>query len=222
MSSPLRNTIQLQLALECVGLNDLGFLERIPGPDPDDIARVYAFRDTNGCSMFIRAEVPRSVKNQLLALDPEGAFEDKARVVGIFGNIDPCEEIRQWETYMLLDEPSPGEFPSVAQIPWEIKDHDYQVSFSSSRVIHVILQKGETVSSCISVRENDNSAECYVFTENGYRKRGYGRQVTASWAASIIRKRKIPFFSHARDNESSRMLAKSLSFLHAHSLITYV
>lgn len=218
----MKDYVRLQLSLECIGLNDQGFLVRTPGPDPDDIARLYAFSDTNGCSMFIRADVPRSVKNQLLALGPERAFEDKVRVEGIFVKIDPCEEIRQWETYVLLEGPSTEEFPSVAQIPWQSKDHNQRVSFSSSRENHVILQEGEIISSCVSVRENDASAECYVYTEKDYRRRGFGRQVTASWAASIIRKGKIPFYSHARDNEPSRKLANGLSFLQAHSLVTYV
>lgn len=214
--------VQIQLSLECIGFNYQGFLVRIPGADPDDIARLYAFHVSNSFSIFFRSDVPPSIQEQIIAIGPEKAFEDHASVEAIFSQYDPCDEIRKWETYVLIEEPSDEEFPSVTQIPWQPMEHDQRASFSSSRDQHVITQEGEVVSSCVSVRENDASAECYTFTEPDYRRRGFGKQVTASWASSILRLRKIPLYSHAVDNKSSRKLASSLSFLHTHSLVTYV
>lgn len=44
--------VHIQLELECIGFDREGLLVRIPGLNPDDIARVYAYRDERGYALL--------------------------------------------------------------------------------------------------------------------------------------------------------------------------
>jgi hypothetical protein len=93
--------VQIQLSHECIGFNNQGFLVRIPGADPDDIARLYAFHVSNSFSIFFRSDVPPSIQEQIIAFGPERAFEEHASVEAIFSQYDPCDEIRKKEDTIL-------------------------------------------------------------------------------------------------------------------------
>jgi hypothetical protein len=66
--------IQLQLAIECIGLDSSELLVRVPGPDPDEISRVYAFQHERGYTMYFRQDLPSHIRQKIYDLGAENAF----------------------------------------------------------------------------------------------------------------------------------------------------
>ncbi len=85
--------IRLQMELECIGLDGEGLMVRIPGPDPDEIARFTVARHDHGYTVHFRQDVPRRVREQLAVLPPEAAFQDQERVRGILAMHAPCADV---------------------------------------------------------------------------------------------------------------------------------
>lgn len=73
-----------------------------------------------------------------------------------------------------------------------------------------IERDGKIVSACVSVRENGHCGEAWVYTDPGYRKRGFARQVVSAWAQTTIQAGRLPFYSHKIENLLSAGLANSL------------
>ncbi len=76
--------------------------------------------------------------------------------------------------------------------------------------VFVIERDGKVVSACVSTRENQFGGEAWVHTDPEYRGRGLAQKVVSSWAGSLIRTNKVPFYSHDIGNISSAKLAKRL------------
>jgi predicted GNAT family acetyltransferase len=81
---------------------------------------------------------------------------------------------------------------------------------SDARPIYAVLVDGEIASTCVSAREDSDSAEAWVQTASPFRRRGLARQVTAAWGHHALRAGKTAFYSHAATNAASRGLAASL------------
>ncbi len=76
--------------------------------------------------------------------------------------------------------------------------------------VYVIEYDKKIVSACVSVRENVQCGEAWVYTDPQYRNRGFAQQVVNAWAHHMIKSGKIPFYSHAIYNIASANLAKQL------------
>jgi hypothetical protein len=79
--------------------------------------------------------------------------------------------------------------------------------------IFAIEQTGEILSACVSVRENEQCGEAWVYTAPDYRHQGLARNVVTAWAQSLIVIGKIPFYSHKIDNRASAGLAHRLGLV---------
>ncbi len=104
--------IQTQLALECIGFDQDGLLVRIPGPEPDEIARVYAFHLVDGHLLYFRHDVPPSVRQQISALGAESAFHNQERVKALLALDAPCQ-VHCWQTYFTATN-----CPILHHVPW--------------------------------------------------------------------------------------------------------
>ncbi len=209
--------ILTQLKLECIGLDEEELLVRIPGPDPDEIARVLAYRHSQGFEIYFRNDVPRNLRNLISALSIDDIFAERKKIQSILDKHFPCTEVGSFETYVFEDLPGENEITDVDII-------DQTSSFgkaSPSRPIFVLPSHGKPISSCISVRQDDDSAECYTHTEEGFRRHGLGRKVTAAWGRWQLLNGRIPFYSHASDNIASRALVESLNLPWKFRLVAY-
>lgn len=79
--------------------------------------------------------------------------------------------------------------------------------------IFAIEQAGQIRSACVSVLENDQCGEAWVYTAPEYRHQGLARNVVTAWAQSLIGGGKIPFYSHKIDNHGSAGLARRLGLV---------
>ena len=208
--------IHLQLAVECIGFDQQGLLIRIPGPDPDDIARVYVFRHEGGYSLYFGQDLPPAFRERIQAKGPHTAFSNPDVVKAILDEHSPCKEGFTGQTYQFPDTLDPGQFPDAIRLTEEHRSliEQYHPGMKTDhRAVFAVLRDGSIVSTCVSARESEQAAEAYVYTVAEHRRRGFGRQVAAAWAGHIRECGKIPLYSHTWENVASRGVAQSLNLL---------
>ena len=76
--------------------------------------------------------------------------------------------------------------------------------------VYAIERGGSIVSACMSVRENGQCGEAWVYTDPQYRHQGFARQTVGTWAQNLLNAGKVPFYSHKMNNLASANLAKRL------------
>lgn len=215
MIDPL-HFLRLHMQLECVGLDAAGQLVRIPGPFPDTVHRVYVARHDQGDSLFFRADVPMSTRKKLMRLPIADFFESPQRIQAILAEDEPVQEVHIGKSYRF-----PAVIPNtwfsdvirLAQVdPAVVRRFDPDLEVSTHAVFGVLVA-GEIVSACESSRENEFAGEAWVRTKEGFRQRGYARQVTAAWAAALKAQGIVPFYSHKWENLASQAVAQSLGLI---------
>jgi len=216
--------IHMQLAIECIGLDEDGLLIRVPGPDPDEIARVYAYRYEGRYITTFRRDLPASIRKQIRALGAETVYHDSEAVKALLATAAPCSEVGVFYTYVFPDTLGPRQFPDVVRLGEADEGliEAYRAGMNvTERAVFAVIRDGMIVSTCGSVREDGDAGECYVFTVPEYRRRGYGRQVTAAWGHHVTEHGKVAFYSHATENVASQSVARSLGLRPAFSVTTY-
>ena len=76
--------------------------------------------------------------------------------------------------------------------------------------VYAIERDGSVVSACVSVREDQNCGEAWVYSDPAYRRQGLAKKVASAWAHSLMSIGKVPFYSHKIDNVASASLAGAL------------
>jgi GNAT superfamily N-acetyltransferase len=216
--------IRLQLAIECIGLDQDGLLLRIPGPDPDEIARVYAYRHECGYVTYFRRDLPAVLREQVHDLGADTAFHDRKAVKTLLAADAPCAEVGVFHTYVFPDTPNPNQFPDavrLGELHQELIEAYHAGMNVAERAVFAVIRDGLIVSTCGSVRENEGAGECSLFTLPEYRRRGYGRQATAAWGNHLGKRGKVAFYSHTEENTASRAVAQSLGLQPSFRLTVY-
>lgn len=85
----------------------------------------------------------------------------------------------------------------------------------------VIREQGEIASKAWPIRRNAFSAEVAVDTYEGYRRKGYAKQVVTAWVNHQISMVRLPFYAHRVGNTQSEALAKSLGAIKFADVISY-
>ena len=192
--------LRLHMELECITVDAAGDLTRLPCPDPDDIHRLYIAQHADGYSRYFRDDVPDELRARLRELSVETLFTDHEQVKAIFADFGaPCSGMHVGKSYVY-----PEDFEPVT---------DTQITESDRDLCRLLLDGEPAVAGCGSIRFNQHSAEAYVFTNENFRQRGYGKRVTRAWAQRVRQSGRIPFYSHLMNNIASQRLAESLGFV---------
>jgi hypothetical protein len=200
--------ILLQLELECIRLNQNGYLQSFQCDNPDEAARLYVYRDAENYYRYLRQDIDPVLRQHLKLIQEERLFEEQEMVQRTLSEERPSASIFRGRTYV---------FPAEAL---EQAYEDKQIFFGESSLCGIEIA-GQVVASSSSVRENGKAAEAWVHTEAAYRGMGYGRRVVLAWARRIAEKGKTPFYSHAMSNLESRRLVESLPFFWVYDLVSY-
>ncbi len=217
--------IRLQLRLECKAINAEGLLERIPGPDPDGIARFSVYYHDDTYTTYCRHDLPRAIRERLLALSPIIAFEQPETVETILREHGPIEGRWLGTTFVFPETLAPAAYPDAVELG--AADSDLIEQFDPglarlSRPVFAIVVDGKIVSACVSARENQEAAEAWVQTLPDFRRHGYACQVTAAWAHHLQRLGKQPFYSHIRENLASQAVARRLGLVPVFDAVGYL
>jgi hypothetical protein len=162
-------------------------------------------RHEGGYLRFFRHDLPPQVRHQLEDLDPGVALQDHATVRKILAQHTLCDTVFAGKKYYFERRPSPAEFPDAV----------------CRQGCYVVLVDGSPVSWAWTADSSDRAAELAVETTVPYRRRGYGRQVAAAWAAHVLGEGKVAFYSHELKNVASEALARSLGVTQYAVMTTY-
>jgi RimJ/RimL family protein N-acetyltransferase len=199
--------IRLQLELECIRINERGYVQQFPCNNPDAAARLYVMYDGQHYHRYIRHDVPTEMRQLLKLMAGATLFAEHERVRGVLLEDAPCEDVFIGKTYI---------FPEAIAVP-----DDAQIVFHKEGHLCAIVVNGVVVSSCSSVRENDHAAEAWVLTDEAYRNRGYGLCVVQAWAKRIRAAHKVPFYSHHIQNTASQRLAETAGMQWVFDIVAY-
>ena len=206
----------LQLELECIGIDALGQLYRIPCANPDTLHRVYVVRCTEETHHFFRQNLPLPLRTKLQHLPFEDYQEHPERVKSILEEDAPCEEYFVGKSYIFSVSLPSSIFPDVVHLsslnPEMVKQYNPHLDLTQKEAYGIVVD-GKIVSCCESIRENERSSEAWVVTREAYRRRGYARQVAAAWGSALLQQGKVPFYSHVIENLASQALAESLGLV---------
>ncbi len=216
--------IQLQLELQSIPSTSNGPLTRRPELDPDEISRVLIVQHNGNRLIFLPHELPSYFRERLEEFARETASPDLLTIIHWIANQLPGSQVRGWRTCIFPDSLTPADYPDAVAlsggrpVPSSASQPELE---SESHTAFGILVEGQVVSTCRSIRENVRAAEAWVCTLPAWRKRGYGRQVTAAWAHSLQKRCRVPFYSYVPENRAAQALAQSLGLVHVFDLIEW-
>jgi len=189
------SAIQVRLEYQINRSGDL-----VPFPGSSEQGRLTLYQHLEGFSWWFQKDLPSGLRSTLKSLGPAECWAFPHRVRKILELWSPCPssfrgEACAFTNYELGGVKSKAVRLSGTQTGWGLKS------------------RGKVVASCVSVRENEEAAESWVWVEPSFRRRGLGRIVTLAWARDLLSRGKIPFYSYADYNTASRNLAKSLGLI---------
>lgn len=217
--------LRLQLELECTRVEPGNLLAPFACADPDPLARALVVGYSNAYALYLRQDMPLTLRERLRELGPERALSDRERVQAILAEDATCDDVWSGVTYIFpsnlaatvppdairLEHQRHGPLLDAHQPGWDV----------GKGVVYGIIVDGRLVSSCTSSRENAQAAEAWVVTKLDYRRRGFARQVVAAWARDLQQQGKTPFYSHRADNLASRDVAHSLGLAQVFATVGY-
>jgi RimJ/RimL family protein N-acetyltransferase len=204
----IESLIHTQLQLECIHLNNNGYLTQFQCDNPDPIARLYIYRAARKYYRFIQDNIPPVLRQHLKLLKDKVVFDEIEQIQQTLGEHHACETIFRGKTYILPQD--------ALNLPYE----DSNIVYGGSSGCEIVVN-GKIVASCTSVREDGTAAEAWVHTHEAYRGQGYGKQVTLAWARRVTQNGKIAFYSHSVDNIASQKLVEKLPFIWCYDLVAY-
>ncbi len=197
-----KRLIELQLELECVGVEAGNTLVPIPCSNPDGPVRFLVARHDNTYSMYFRYDLSKRVREQLVRLAAAEAFNNHVLVRAILAQDASCEEIWSGTAYVFPHPLSAGLYPDVVrlddQLHRELLNRHNPGWTIVGATVYAIIAENRIVSMCSSARENEKCAEAWVTTEPDFRRRGYARQVTTAWAHDLQRQGSCRFTAITR------------------------
>ena len=183
--------IYMEMAWEILPNNEIALRKDLK---LEDLPRIHAHKYEGGFLAHIRSDLPLSIKTKLHALSSEEIWTNQDLVADILSEDAPCKNIGIDRIYYFRDLPDKKDFPDV-----EFENKCY-----------VIKIDDEIASEAFSASENEFIADLAVETKEGYRRKGYARQVASAWGFNVIKSNRIGLYIHDSENFPSESLAKSL------------
>jgi hypothetical protein len=200
-----RRLIEMKIAME-FGVGPDGDTLPAATANADGQPRLLVSQFGDDHAIYFRHDVPSTIRDELSALGADVLMRDEALVRSILEPHAPCEKVYRIRWYTIERMPDPDEYPDVT-----IRDRR-----------HVVMVDGKVVAWARTDAEDTHSAEVSIATDAAFRRRGYARQVTASWAASALATGKVAFYSHLLENAPSHAVAESLGLVHLSAETEYL
>ncbi|HOO67921.1 MAG TPA: GNAT family N-acetyltransferase [Bacilli bacterium] len=209
-----RKYFEIQLALEGLQIDNRNRIKKLDVNHFDiekevdkRIPQVIALQIDNSISVFYSELLNISVINTLEKLNKGDFINDTSKVTKILN----CE-VGNYVTYIFpksfnIDSNDIVEFKNSDDIKLKEFDESFYRVFPKA---FAVMKDNKVVSCCVSSRESNNAGEAWVYTLPEYRKKGYGTTVVKVWANDLIKNKKVPFYSHEKNNICSKLLAEKL------------
>jgi len=181
-------------------------------PNTDDFPLVLLARTSDGQSLICFDDLlPVEVRDQLPKNDLQSFKTETA--IEVFEKSGILAKVNHYKTYIF---PDSFESANVDNVKCFSQDDPKIATFGFNGLadkIFAIEREGMILSACASSRQNSISAEAWVFTHPGHRRKGFAQQVVTAWASNLQKEGVIPFYSHNVENTNSALLAKRLNLI---------
>ena len=200
-----------QLRLEGIAVTAEGRMRPI-GPGSDGVPWVLVAQTTDGeCLVMIDSALPEELCRHLHS--PDLAFFRIDSSLAALRAAGASVRPGHFKTYGFPEDLDAGRVSDVVGCP-RTDPGVLALGFHVfSDEIFGIKDGGTLVAACVSSRQDDESAEAWVYVRPEYRRRGLARHVVAAWAGAMRAAGRFPFYSHLIDNVPSARLAASLGLV---------
>ena len=204
-----------QIALEGVRFNDAGYLERwkdMPGetgPPP----RVVAVDYGDEKCVYFGIGIARWAEELILNLPFQTLRAGDPEVFDILNRQSKVKGHAQYWTYTVSNAGAVPPSPMIRRLNSRdellrgFDDGFFGIEYDN---VFAVIVDGAVASAAASSREDEKSAELWVYTRPEYRRKGFAFQAAAAWLRSVTIRGLIPFYSHEKDNDASHRLAEAL------------
>jgi ribosomal protein S18 acetylase RimI-like enzyme len=200
-----RRLVELKIAMEFGTAPDGDTLPKAAKHEVGQPQLVVS-RFNGDTAVFFRYDLEPDERAELLALGVDTLFSAESRVRAILDPHHPTTRVYRMRWYIIDRVPDPSEYRDVT-----VQDDR-----------HVVKIDGEVVAWAKTDTDHEEAVEVEIETLPNYRRRGFARQVTASWAASALASGKVAFYSHLVENSASQAVAVSLGLTHLSDEVEYV
>src|SRR5215212_1471470 len=201
--------LHLQMRLEGKQLIHEPFMRQVEVvPDEEmPLLLIAKLTDEEMVTYYDEAISP-DLQKEVAEILPEIEFPEVDSLLHVLRSHNFRFEVGHYKTYVFHSQPSKdmNVMCSSKHDP-KIKTFGFE-GFAEN--VYAMEQDDNIVSACVSIRENEQCGEAWVFTDPAYRNQGFAQKAVNAWAGSLIAVGKVPFYSHNIENTASANLARKL------------
>jgi RimJ/RimL family protein N-acetyltransferase len=219
-----RELMRIQIAT-LFTLDRAGRLLRVNEPAGAPAPRFFLGRTAAGSEWRCRHDVPDDVVRELHAVCASETLGDEfldppygaARYAEVLARTAPVKVVEAGPAYRF-----PAELPATSDAVLITNENRelLQPSFAAwyddvafCQPFMALVQQGQAVSVCASVRVTPAAHEAGVETPAPFRGRGYAARVVAAWARAVRAIGSIPLYSTSWQNTASQAVARKLGLV---------
>jgi hypothetical protein len=204
-----------QTALEGERFNEEGYLVRwkdMPG-ESGPPARLRVVDYGYDQAVYFAEHIDRKIEALIRSFPIKALLRGERRVFDLLGRQKKVEGHAEYWTYTASEGVPLPASPMVQKLSSRdpvlrgFADGFFGIDYES---VFVVSRDGAVVSAATSSREDEASAEAWVYTSPEHRRQGLAAQVASAWLQNVVDSGRTPFYSHAKDNVASRRLAERL------------
>jgi GNAT acetyltransferase len=205
--------LHLQMELEGKGLSQDGLITRL-SPDSDDFPLVLLAQTSDRQTVaYFSDTLPFKLRRALAICTSKREFPSIEVLLEPIRSYGIQPKVGHYKTYVFPDQYATLESKIVKCLP---KGDPKVEGFGFSGFADTVyaIEEGEKVlSACVSVRQNSECAEAWVFTSPDHGRKGLAQRVVGAWARGMLDESILPFYSHEIDNIASAKLANRLGLI---------
>lgn len=205
--------LHLQMKLEGIGLNANGRLARLRPTDSDHPVLLFVHTAHGHTLTYLSDDWPPDLESALATQLTHLEFPKMEPVLARLRTHDIQATVGHFRTYIFPEQFAKVQVDAVTCFPKDDpKIADFGFNGFADRV-YVIEDGGVIRAACVSVRQNHDCAESWVFTAPEYRRQGLAQKVVVAWARGMREAGVLPFYSHKIENLASASLASQLDLI---------
>jgi GNAT superfamily N-acetyltransferase len=201
------------MKLEGIRLHQHRLLESLAPSGSDLPLLLWARTDDRRTVAYVNALLPDALREALASRARQHNFPNIEALLGPLHADGIQTEVGHYQTYVCPRHYAEMDTSAVTCYP---REHPKIQAFGFSGLadeVYAAERDGAICAACVSVRQNHECAEAWVFTAPEHRHRGLGQWVVTAWAKRVLRSGRVPFYSHRMENVASASLARKLRLM---------
>ncbi len=162
---------------------------------------------------YISSELPTAVRDELALQVNQSNIGEPEKLLDFLRARGFPVKLGHYRTYIFPEEYAQVKPEGVKRFDKEAPAVQVFGMGGLGEDVYAIEENGIILSACVSSRQNEESAEAWVYTQPEHRSRGLGQRVVMAWAGALIKAGLTPFYSHRIENAASARLACALELI---------